>query len=126
MQRVLGQLDEHWDRVAEIIKEGRTGTQPMLGRFLQSLPNMLEAVPEQAAAEQTALERSASERAAREHAEKCAMEYAALQRRRIDELENRLALASAEITALHNSRSFRITAPLRHISRRLRVHKNME
>lgn len=126
MQRVLGQLDEHWDRVAEIIKEGRTGTQPILGRFLQSLPNMLEAMPEQAAAEQTALERSASERAAREHAEKCAMEYAALQRRRIDELENRLALASAEITALHNSRSFRITAPLRHISRRLRVHKNME
>jgi lipopolysaccharide transport system ATP-binding protein len=131
MQRVLGQLDEHWDRVAEIIKEGRTGMQPMLGRLLQSLPNILEIMPEQAAAEQaawerSALERFASEQDAREYAEKCAMEYAAMQRRRIDELENRLALANAEIAALHNSRSFRITAPLRHISRRLRIHKNME
>lgn len=131
MQGILGQLDEHWDRVAEVIREGRTGTQPLLGRFLQFLPNMLEAASEQAAAEQATaeqavLEPTASERAAHQNAAKCATEYAAVQRRYIDELENRLALARAEIAALHNSRSFRITAPLRHISRRWRVHKNME
>jgi lipopolysaccharide transport system ATP-binding protein len=131
MQGILGQLDEHWDRVAEIIREGRTGTQPLLGRFLQFLPNMLEAASEQdaaeqATAEQAVLEPTASERAAHQNAAKCATEYAAVQRRYIDELENRLALARAEIAALHNSRSFRITAPLRHISRRWRVHKNME
>lgn len=125
-QQVLGRLDEHWDRVAEIIREGRISAQPMLGRFWQSLPGMLEAASERDALQQSALERLAPEQIARKGAEKCALDYAAVQRRYIDELESRLALASAEITALHNSRSFRITAPLRRISRRLRVHKNME
>jgi hypothetical protein len=125
-QQVLGQLDEHWDRVAEIIREGSISAQPMLGRFWQFLPGMLEAASEQAALQQVGSERAASEQMVRKDSEKCALDYAAVQRRYIDELESRLARASAEMTALHNSRSFRITAPLRHISRRLRVYKNME
>ena len=97
-QRALAQLDEHWDRVAKIIREGKVNTPPRLGRFLQSLPGLLES----AAAESAAGQRQA------------------------DELKHDLALANSRIRALYSSRSFRITAPLRHIVRRLGTYRTKE
>lgn len=44
----LEQLDEHWDRVAEIVREGRRPTQPAINRFWQSLPNLLEGLHDKA------------------------------------------------------------------------------
>jgi lipopolysaccharide transport system ATP-binding protein len=42
----LDQLAHHWDRIATILREGATATQPALNRFWQSLPNLLETAEE--------------------------------------------------------------------------------
>ncbi|QRY77339.1 polysaccharide pyruvyl transferase family protein [Pseudomonas sp. PDNC002] len=52
------QLDEHWDRVAELIREGRRATQPAVNRFWQDLPNRLEDLHDQAQRHATAREQS--------------------------------------------------------------------
>jgi lipopolysaccharide transport system ATP-binding protein len=97
-QRALAQLDEHWDRIANVIREGKVDTQPMLGRFLQDLPNLLEAGTVEPVADQ----------------------------RQVDQLKRDLVLANSRIRALYSSRSFRITAPLRYIVRRLSTYKTKE
>ena len=38
----MEQLDEHWDQVAALIREGRRPTQPALNRYWQTLPDVLE------------------------------------------------------------------------------------
>ncbi len=38
----MEQLDEHWDQVAQLIREGRRPTQPALNRYWQTLPDVLE------------------------------------------------------------------------------------
>ena len=60
----LDRLTQHWDRVAEAIREGTIAVQPALDRFWQSLPNLLEAREELVAArtELAALRRSPSMR----------------------------------------------------------------
>ncbi|MCW1247327.1 polysaccharide pyruvyl transferase family protein, partial [Pseudomonas sp. SAICEU22] len=45
-QAAADQLVDHWDRVAAIIRQGKTSSQPVLGAFLQHLPNLLEAAAE--------------------------------------------------------------------------------
>jgi len=35
-------LAQHWDRVAEVVRSGVTATQPVVNRFWQSLPGLLE------------------------------------------------------------------------------------
>jgi lipopolysaccharide transport system ATP-binding protein len=111
-QRALAQLDEHWDCVAKIIREGKADTQPTLGRFLQSLPNLLEvAVPEPAADQRPVADQGpVSDQADQRQV---------VDQWQIDELKRDLILANAEIRALYSSRSFRLTAPLRNIVRRL-------
>jgi lipopolysaccharide transport system ATP-binding protein len=99
--KALAQLDEHWDLIANIIREGKVHTQPMLGRFLQDLPNLLEAGTVQPVA-------------------------SVPDQRQVDQLKRDLFLAHSQITALYSSRSFRITAPLRHIVRRLSTYKTRE
>ncbi|MEO9061476.1 MAG: polysaccharide pyruvyl transferase family protein [Nitrosospira sp.] len=136
----LEQLDQHWDRIAEIIREGKADTKPALNRFWQSLPNLLEAASEHAKkteteyagllkdislqAEKYETECATLREAATRQAEAYRME-GAVQQRHVEELEARLSLANSRIAALYNSRSFRITAPLRHIVRRLSVNKGM-
>ncbi len=38
----LDQLAGHWDRIADVIRAGRSNTEPTLNRFWQSLPGLLE------------------------------------------------------------------------------------
>ncbi|HEY6324831.1 MAG TPA: polysaccharide pyruvyl transferase family protein [Thermoanaerobaculia bacterium] len=117
--RVVGAIDRlavHWDRVAETVRGGATDSAIAVGRFWQSLPGVLEG-----------------------HAERCQAALGALHTLsrsaeiegsgaadRIAELGRLVALARQEIAArdrriaqLHESTSWRITAPLRFIGRRL-------
>jgi lipopolysaccharide transport system ATP-binding protein len=60
----LDRLAQHWDRVAEAIREGTVAAQPALDRFWQSLPILLETREELVAArtELAVLRRSPSMR----------------------------------------------------------------
>ncbi|YCI12490.1 polysaccharide pyruvyl transferase family protein [Pseudomonas sp. Z2-11] len=115
------QLVEHWDRVAEIIRQGKTASQPVLGAFLQHLPNLLEAAAETCDPVQAEspvspvmpvpqINEPAQDLAARELA----------QQQRIIQLREQLARSDARMRELRNSNSFRMTAPLRSIARGIR------
>ena len=81
----LGQLAQHWDGIAAVLRDGATATQPPLNRFWQSLPSILEDAANTAARHAAAVEALERERAERQG--------------RIDELERLLALARAELAA---------------------------
>ncbi len=121
----LGQLAHHWDRVAAVLGAGASGARggrsdtarEAVGRFWQSLPGILEAASLQA----DALARGEAERqiAAAEAA-------AASGRERVAELGRVLTLARSEIarrdrriTQLLQSTSWKLSAPLRFVGRRL-------
>lgn len=95
----LDQLAEHWDRIAAILREGRTDTQPILNRYWQTLPNQLESAAERTLELETALQEK---------------------RRQIDELREQLDLARTETLALYNSWSWKIAAPPRMLLRILK------
>ncbi|AKJ98227.1 ABC transporter ATP-binding protein [Pseudomonas chlororaphis] len=112
-------LMAHWDRVADIIRQGRTASRPALGAFLQHLPNLLE---------------EAAERGAAPHAQ-CAPEpitppvvapapgpsaQEVAQQALISQLSQQLASSNARVLQLEGSSSFRMTAPLRSIARGIR------
>jgi homopolymeric O-antigen transport system ATP-binding protein len=99
----LGRLTRHWDQIAAIVREGPTAAQPVLDRFLQSLPTLLE---------------TASGKGDAGCVEK---------QRRIDELSKLLTEARVEIvarddriTALYDSPSWRVTATPRFLMRMLK------
>ncbi|MFL6612064.1 MAG: polysaccharide pyruvyl transferase family protein, partial [Pseudomonas sp.] len=110
------QLVEHWDRVAAIIRQGKTVSQPVLGAFLQHLPNLLEAAAEgrDPAPAQSPRSPVAREPDLIEQAQSLAQEQ------RIVQLSQQLALGDARMLELQNSNSFRMTAPLRSIARGIR------
>ena len=98
-QARLDPLHNHWDRVAAALEDGPCATQPALGRFWQSLPGLLE-------------EGDGTRHGKHE---------------RIDELSRLLTVAREEIaardhqvTALHESTSWKLTSPLRFFGRTLR------
>jgi lipopolysaccharide transport system ATP-binding protein len=95
---------QHWDRIAAMLKEGETRTQAAMNQFWQSLPTVLEAIRSDG--------ESFQERE---------------QRKQIDELKRSLARTAAElasrdkrIAAIYGSPSWRITAPLRFLMRKLK------
>lgn len=88
----LDQLAQHWDRVAEVIKKGRTGKQSAIAEFLQSLPNLLE----------TAADRRDG-----------AVRSLAVARAE-------LAASNDRIARLINSRSWKVTAPARFLMRNVK------
>ncbi len=114
-------LVEHWDRVAAIIRQGKTSSQPVLGAFLQHLPNLLEAAAEGRA---PVLADSPANPVVPEPdivdpAQNLAAQELA-QQQRIVQLSQQLALSDARMRELQNSNSFRVTAPLRSIARGIR------
>ncbi len=127
-QIALEQLDEHWDHIAKIIREGRVNTQSILSRFWQSLPNLLEAAPENAAKSEKGY--VALLKATTERPEIYPAEYA-IQQGHVGELgtqflaERDAAIierdtALAGIHFLKNTRSWQITKPLRFLMRLMR------
>lgn len=116
------QLVEHWDRVAAIIRQGKTSSAPALGAFLQHLPTLLEAAAE--GGDSSTTERPASAVAPPPEVVEPAQNLAALealvQQQRIIQLDQQLALSDARMLAMQNSHSFRMTAPLRSIARGIR------
>ena len=110
----LARLTAHWDRVADVLRAGATGTQAAVARFWQSLPGLLEgaatrrdAAVQAADAAIQAADAAAIQAAdaANQAAQAQAHAAAALEaeraedRRRSDELTGLLALARAEIAA---------------------------
>lgn len=116
-QAAADQLVEHWDRVAAIIRQGRTASQPILGAFLQHLPNVLEAAAEgrePVPTESSPVSHVVPEPDIIEPPPNLA------QQQRIAQLSQQLALSDAKMLELQNSNSFRMTAPLRSIARGIR------
>ncbi|MBV4551559.1 polysaccharide pyruvyl transferase family protein [Pseudomonas sp. SWRI102] len=109
-------LVEHWDRVAAIIRRGKTASQPVLGAFLQHLPNLLEAAAE--GLEPSPAECPASPVVPKPDVIEPAQNLA--QQQRIVQLREQLARSDARMLELQNSHSFRMTAPLRSIARGIR------
>ncbi|WP_460323172.1 polysaccharide pyruvyl transferase family protein [Pseudomonas ogarae] len=114
-------LVEHWDRVAAIIRQGKTSSQPVLGTFLQHLPNLLEAAAEgrDPLPAECAVSPAVPEPEVIEPVPEPAVEVLA-QQQRIAQLSQQLALSDARMLELQNSNSFRMTAPLRSIARGIR------
>jgi hypothetical protein len=120
VRTTLGRLAEHWDRVAEALRAGRTDTQPALGQFWQELPGLLESFS--AGADSLEKDR-AVEQERQEHQE------------RMKELSGLLVLARARIAvgdqriaAFRSSNSWKLTSPLRFFGSRLRgteIGRNM-
>ncbi|MDB5980178.1 MAG: tagH [Pseudomonas sp.] len=145
-RQALVELDAHWDRIAEITRQGRRATSPALNRFWQTLPGLLESaqetpLPEQLAAidhanavlaqqqdqlVQTQRENDAlAERLAdalrlhqQTQAQLQANEQAHASAREV--LNDALALCEAQLSTLYRSNSFKLTAWLRAIRRGLR------
>nr|WP_283939141.1 polysaccharide pyruvyl transferase family protein [Pseudomonas sp. T1.Ur] len=122
-QAAADQLVDHWDRVAAIIRQGKTSSQPVLGAFLQHLPNLLEAAAEggEPALAESLIRPVVPEPGTLEPPPNLA------QQQRIVQLSQQLALSDARMLELQNSNSFRMTAPLRSIARGIRnltVNKN--
>lgn len=114
-------LVEHWDRVATIIRQGKTSSQPALGAFMQHLPNLLEAAVQGHGP--LAVESTASHIVPEPGIIEPAPDLAAqdlAQQHRIVQLSQQLALSDARMLELQNSNSFRMTAPLRSIARGIR------
>jgi len=100
----VDQLNDHWDRIATIVGEGATGTQPAVNRFWQSVPNILEA--------------------ASRHPDKSGSPELW---NGVDARDDALALILADIVArdnriaaIYSSPSWRVTAPLRFLMRGLK------
>ncbi len=124
-QAAADQLVDHWDRVAAIIRQGKTSSQPVLGAFLQHLPNLLEAAAEggEPALAESSIKPVVPEPGTLEPPPNLA------QQQRIVQLSQQLALSDARMLELQNSNSFRMTAPLRSIARGIRnltVNKNRQ
>lgn len=112
-------LVEHWDRVAAIIRQGKTSSQPVLGAFLQNLPNLLEAAVEGSDASQAECPVHPVVPEIINPAQNLPIQELA-QQQRIFQLSQQLALSDARVLELQNSSSFRMTAPLRSIARGIR------
>jgi lipopolysaccharide transport system ATP-binding protein len=137
---LLGQLDEHWDRVADIIRRDFV-TAPAANRFWQSLPNLLEAADERAKALATRCEtqQRQHDELLEQHRQQGALIQESLDRQqqlsveirqyfmesqaqtqtRIDELTTRLADTETRNALLLHSSSFKLTAPLRILRRKV-------
>ena len=137
----LERLAAHWDRVADVLRAGATGTQAAVAEFWQSLPGLLEGAATRHNAAIQALQAQTHAAAAleaelaeeRRQSDLAVQENAALEaelaerRRRGEELGRLLARARAEtaardsrIAALLDSTSWKVTAPFRFVGRRLR------
>lgn len=92
-EATLEKLNVHWDRVATCMLQGKTDSAVAVSRFLQNLPSLLETPVIQADAH----------------------------RQRMDDLEMHLSLANEQLKQLHDSRSFRMTAPFRSMMRHFKV-----
>lgn len=125
----------HWDKVAEIIRHGKTSSRPALNAFWQNLPNLLETAAERCEVLQRQvrqlgqdialgatrileLQNAAAEDNTRHREDLLASQR--IQQEQLLLLSQQLALSDARVDQLQNSSSFRITAPLRSIARGLR------
>jgi lipopolysaccharide transport system ATP-binding protein len=112
-------LVEHWDRVAAIIRQGKTSSQPVLSAFLQNLPNLLEAAVDGCDVLQTECPVKPVVPQIINPAQNLPVLELA-QQQQILQLKQQLALSDARVLELQNSSSFRMTAPLRSIARGIR------
>lgn len=171
--RAVDQLDEHWDRVADLVRDGRRPTQPAVNRFWQSLPILLEDLHAKAQSQAAArlgereqgrrelellrqqiddLEHQLNQQEQQQrqerqqwqqcqelllleterHQDQLQKHQASMARidqllgeqqqsaNRNEQLQQALNLAERRLTELHESNSFRLTAPLRSIRRGLK------
>ncbi|ROL81458.1 hypothetical protein BLX41_04705 [Pseudomonas protegens] len=103
------QLQRHWDRVAELISQGRRPTRQSMDRLWQALPGLLE---------ETHLDWR--EECLDKQAELEALRLQLLQLKQSRQQQLELAhQAHAELARMHRTNSFRLTAPLRSIRRNL-------
>ncbi len=105
VKETFQQLSKHWDHIANILtnKVKNADSVETLGNFWQSAPGLLETWSDRY---QSALDRSAADRDALLTA--------------LDKLQVEHDAKIAERKAIHNSNSWKLTAPLRRISKMLK------
>lgn len=101
---LLDRVAEHWDRVAEALRQGARAPGPELGRFWQALPRLLEGGPIAPAGVAGGADPGADHEVGR---------LLQLARAEIVERDRRVA-------ALESSNSWKLTSPLRFAGSRLR------
>jgi lipopolysaccharide transport system ATP-binding protein len=119
----LDRLSEHWDRVVTTLWGGITDTPVAVGRFWQALPAVLEDAVLRRDAAVAALD-------ARSQAMAVLEAQRASREQRIAELTRLLGLARTEIATRDRriagflqSKSWKVTAPLRFVGKRLRERR---
>jgi lipopolysaccharide transport system ATP-binding protein len=107
----INRLAEHWDRIAAVLRQGPTNSPAEIGRFWQSLPGLLESAATRHASRPLALLEQEQSR----------------DQERIAELSRLVTLARSEIVKrdrrindLLESTSWRLSAPVRFVGRRLK------
>jgi lipopolysaccharide transport system ATP-binding protein len=121
----VDRLAGHWDRIATVLQGGNTCTSVAVGRFWQSLPDLLETAALRHKAEVAELLETEALRREAEVAE--LLETEALRREaEVAELETgiaarerRIAERERRIADLEESTSWKVTAPFRFLGRRL-------
>jgi hypothetical protein len=100
-------LCNHWNRIAEALRAEPTATSPVLNRFWQSLPALLEDAPSAAAQREAAQLQAKLDDTGRQ----------------LTAARAGLSTRDARIADIMASRSWRLTAPLRFVGRHLRRQK---
>jgi len=118
----MEQVDAHWDRVAELVREGRRPTPPALNRYWQGLPGVLEDLYIES--QRQAVERGVFEdlyvESQRQAVERGVFEDLYIEsQRQAAERQAEHEHHQQALEKLYRSNSFKLTAPLRHARRTL-------
>jgi lipopolysaccharide transport system ATP-binding protein len=115
----IERLKLHWDGIAAAIRAGRTDGALAFGRFWQSLPGLLEGHAARSAAAAAAAQELAAARETLGAERAAAASRIAELRRLVAMARTEIAVRDRRIAQLLSSTSWRLSAPLRFVGRRL-------
>lgn len=103
LNEIRGQVSNHWNQIASVIRAGRIDTQAAVGRFWQSLPGLLEHPAVSISDRSQELEQELSARNIE-----------------LDQARAEIATLNNRIAEFQGSSSWRLTAPLRALRGRVK------
>jgi lipopolysaccharide transport system ATP-binding protein len=119
VDEAIERLKAHWDRIAQLVRGGRTDATAGLARFWQSLPGLVEGHAQRADAAVAALQSRTESIAERKRERATASDRIAELRRLVALARSEIATRDYRIKQLLTSTSWRVTAGMRAVGRRL-------